>query len=85
MMLSEIYNIPTLILGNHVKRIVRLLEFTWSDAIEKFQADVVEIFVENIWAKVTYLISKHSEQICIKIRPKYEMWILNKLCPSSCV
>ena len=85
MMLSEIYNIPLLIMDNHVKRIVRLLELTRSDDLEKIRADIAEIFEEKIWAKVAYLISKHGEQICIEIGPKCEMCILNKSCPSSCV
>ena len=85
MILSEIYNIPSVIMDNHVKRIVKLLEFTRSDDLEKIRADIVETFDEKIWAKVTYLISKHGEQICIEIGPKCEMCILNKLCPSSYV
>ena len=85
MILNKIYNTPTFILDNHFKRIVRLLEFSRSDDLEKIRADFVEIFVEEIWAKVIYLISKHSEQIYIKIWLRYEMWILNKLCPSSYV
>ena len=50
MMLIEIYNILNLNLGNHVKRIVRLLEFTRRDNLEKIPADAVEVFVEKIWA-----------------------------------
>ena len=60
MMFSEIYNILNLILDNNVKRIVRLLEFTRSDNLEKIPADVVKVFVEKLWAKVTYLNSKNS-------------------------
>ena len=60
MMLSEIYNILNLILDNNVKRIVRLLEFTRSDNLEKIPADVVKVFFEKLWAKVTYLNSKNS-------------------------
>jgi len=59
-MLSEIYNILNLILDNHAKWIVRLLEFTRSDNLEKIPADVVKVFVEKLWAKVTYLNSKNS-------------------------
>ena len=85
MMLNEIYNIPFVILNNHITRIVRLLEFTRSDDLGKIRADIAEIFEKKIWAKVTYLISEHGEQICIEIEPKCEMCILNKLCPSSSV
>tara|TARA_B100000579_G_C22755166_1_gene816041 strand:+ start:195 stop:839 length:645 start_codon:yes stop_codon:yes gene_type:complete len=85
MMLSEIYNIPSLILDNHVKRIVTLLKFTRSHDLEKIRDDIAEIFEEMIWTKLTYLISKHGVQICIEIGPKCEMCILNKLCPSSSV
>ena len=85
MMLSEIYNIPFVILYNHITRIVKLLEFTRSDDLGKIRADIAEIFEQKIWAKVTYLIAKHGEQICIEIKPKCEKCILNKLCPSSSV
>ena len=85
MMLSEIYNIPFVILDNHIMRIVKLLKFTRNDDLIKIRADIAEIFDEKIWTKVTYLISEHGEQICIEIEPKCEMCILNKLCPSSSV
>ena len=85
MMLSEIYNIPSVILDNHTMRIVKLLEFTKSNDLEKIRADTAEIFEEKIWAKVTYLLSEHGEQTCIEIGPKCEKCVINKLCPSSSV
>ena len=85
MMLSEIYNIPFVILDNHIMRIVKRLEFTRSDNLVKIRADIADIFEEKIWAKATYLISDHSEQKCIEIDPKCEKCIINKLCPSSSV
>ena len=85
MMLSEIYNIPSVILNDHIIRIVKLLKFTRNDDLIKIRADISEIFEEKIWAKVTYLISKHGEQICTEIEPKCEKCILNELCPSSSV
>ena len=85
MMLSEIYNIPFVILDNHIIRIVKRLEFTRSDNLVKIRADIADIFEEKIWAKATYLISDHSEQKCIEIDPKCEKCIINKLCPSSSV
>ena len=85
MMLSEIYNIPSVILDDQAMRIVKLLKFTRNDDLIKIRVDIAEIFEEKIWAKVAYLISKHGEQTCIEIRPKCEKCILNKLCPSSSV
>ena len=85
MMLSEIYNIPSVILNDHIMRIVKLLKLTRNDDLIKIRADIADIFEQKIWAKVTYLISEHGEQICIEIEPKCEMCILNKLCPSSSV
>ena len=84
-MLSEIYNIPSVILNDHIMRIVKLLKLTRNDDLIKIRADIAEIFEQKIWAKVTYLIAKHGEQTCIEIRPKCEKCILNKLCPSSSV
>ena len=85
MILSEIYKIPFVILDNHIIRIIKLLVFSRNDDLAKIRADIAEIFEEKIWAKVTYLISKHGEQICIETGPKCEKCILNKLCPSSSV
>ena len=85
MMLSEIYNIPSVILNDHIMRIVKLLKLTRNDDSIKIRADIAGIFEQKIWAKVTYLIVKHGEQICIELRPKCEKCILNKLCPSSSV
>ena len=84
-MLSEIYNIPSVILNDHIMRIVKLLKFTRNDDLIKIRADIAEIFEEKIWTKITYMISEHGEQTCIEIRPKCEKCILNKLCPSSSV
>ena len=85
MMLSEIYNIPFVILNNHITRIVRLLEFTRSDDLGQIRADIAEIFEEKIWAKVTYLISAHGERTCTEIGPKCEKCSIKKFCPSSSV
>ena len=85
MILSEIYNIPSVILNDHIMRIVKLLKVTRNDDLIKIRADIAEIFEQKIWAKVTYLISKHGEKTCIEIGPKCEECILNKLCPSSSV
>ena len=85
MMLSEIYNIPSVILNDHIMRIVKLLKLTRNDDLIKIRADIAEIFEQKIWAKVTYLIAKHGEQVCIETDPKCEKCILNKLCSSSSV
>ena len=85
MMLSEIYNIPFVMLDNYIIRIVKLLEFTRSDDLVKIRADMKDIFEEKIWTKATYLISNHGEQTCIEIGPKCEKCVINKLCPSSSV
>ena len=85
MILSEIYNIPFVVLDSHIIRIIKLLEFTRSDELVKIRDDIAEIFDEKIWPKVTYLISDHSKQTCIEIGPKCEYCIINELCPSSSV
>ena len=85
MMLSEIYKIPFVILDNHVVRIVKILEFTRSDNLVKIRADISDIFEDKIWAKATYLISRHGEKTCVEIKPKCEKCIIYKLCPSSSV
>jgi len=80
---SEIYNIPTLVIETHMSRIMRLLGFTRSYNIMNIEKDIVKVFKENIWLKLTYLVIGHGRSVCHKIKPKCEICILNRLCPSS--
>ena len=80
---SEIYNIPTVVIDKHMFRIMRLLGFTRSYDIMNIEKDIVKVFKENIWLKLTYLVTGHGRSVCHKIKPKCEICILNRLCPSS--
>jgi len=83
LLISEIYNIPTVVIETHMLRIMRLLGFTRSDDVLKTEKDIVKIFKESLWLKLTYLIISHGKSICNKIKPKCKKCILNRLCPSS--
>ena len=80
---GEIYNIPTVVIDTHMSRIMRLLGFTRSDDIMNTEKDIVKVFKENIWLKLTYLVIGHGRSVCHKIKPNCEGCILTKLCPSS--
>ena len=80
---SEIYNIPTVVIDTHMSRIMRLLGFTRSNDIKNIEKDIVKVFKENIWLKLTYLVIEHGRSVCNKKKPKCELCILNRLCPSS--
>ena len=83
LLISEIYNIPTVVIETHMFRIMRLLGFTRSDNVMNAEKDIVKIFKENLWLKLTYLIISHGKSVCYKIKPKCKKCILNRLCPSS--
>ena len=80
---SEIYNIPTVVIDAHMSRIMRLLGFTRSDDIMNIEKDIIKVFKENIWLKLTYLVIGHGKSVCHNVKPKCEICILNRLCPSS--
>lgn len=80
---SEIYNIPAMVIDANMSRIMRLLGFTRSDNIMNIEKDIMRVFKENIWLKLTYLVIGHGRSVCHKIKPKCEVCILNRLCPSS--
>ena len=80
---SEIYNIPNVIIDTHMSRIMRLLGFTRSDDIMNIEKDIIKVFKENIWLKLTYLVIGHGKSVCHNVKPKCEICILNRLCPSS--
>ena len=79
---SEIYNIPAMVIDANMSRVMRRLGFTRSDNIMNLEKDIMRVFKENIWLKLTYLVIGHGRSVCHKIKPKCEGCILNKLCPS---
>ena len=81
--LGEVYRIPSMVIDTHMVRIMGLLGFTKAKDPQKIEFEMMDIFKEEHWIKLTHMIIDHGRAICIARRPKCGECILVELCPSS--
>mgnify|MGYP001254259908 FL=1 len=83
--LGEIYNVPSMVIDTHMVRIMGLLGFTKIRDAKKIEFEMMDIFQEEHWVKLTHMIIDHGRAICIARRPKCNECVLGEFCPSSLV
>jgi endonuclease-3 len=67
----------------HVWRLAHRLGFTEQKNRDKIERDLMEVFPQEKWLAVNYLLITHGRKICYAKKPKCKDCILNKLCPSA--
>jgi endonuclease-3 len=67
----------------HVWRLAHRLGFTEQKNRDKIERDLMEVFPQEKWLAVNYLLITHGREICYAKKPKCKDCILNKLCPSA--
>mgnify|MGYP006109850667 FL=1 len=80
--LGEIYNVPSMVVDTHMIRIMNLLNFTKGKDAKKIEFDLMELFEEKDWVKLTHMIIDHGRAICIARRPQCNKCIISRFCPS---
>ena len=80
--LGEIYGIPSMVIDTHMIRIMNLLGLIKGKNAKKIEFDLMNIFNEKNWVRLTHMIIDHGRAICIARRPKCNKCILATLCPS---
>ena len=80
--LGEIYDIPSMVIDTHMIRIMNLLGLIKGKNAKKIEFDLMNIFNEKNWVRLTHMIIDHGRAICIARRPKCNKCILATLCPS---
>ena len=81
--LGEIYNVPSMVIDTHMIRIMNLLNFTNSRDAKIIEFDLMAIFMDKDWVKLTHLIIEHGRAVCIARRPKCGTCTIINLCPSA--
>jgi len=83
-----LYNSYGIIAGiavdTHVSRVSQRLGLTDSDDAAKIEQDLMQITPKEKWMKLTDLLILHGRQVCVARKPKCEVCVLNKICPSAC-
>lgn len=74
------YNIPSVVVDTHVKRVSNLLGLTKNTDPVKIEFDLMKIVPENKWIEVNTQMIAHGRKICIARRPKCDECFLLHFC-----
>ncbi len=80
--LSHIWNIPSVVVDTHVKRVSHLLGFTKHTDPTKIEYDLMALFPKKDWNELNFKLIQHGRAICIARRPKCGECPVCNLCPS---
>lgn len=80
--LGEYYGFPSVVIDTHMVRIMNLLVFTKSKDPKVIELELMELFPEKDWVKLTHMIIDHGRAVCIARRPQCNTCTLSDLCPS---
>lgn len=80
--LGECYNVPAMVIDTHMIRIMNLLGLSQTKNAVKMEHELMEIFDEKDWVKLTHMIIDHGRAVCIARRPQCQECVLSELCPS---
>ena len=69
----------------HVARLATLLGLTRQTTPEKIEQDLMALVPRKDWTLISHLLIWHGRRVCIARRPRCEVCVLNRICPSSLV
>ncbi|PYO98313.1 MAG: endonuclease III [Gemmatimonadetes bacterium] len=72
-----------IVVDTHVQRIVTLLGLTKEKDPVKIERDLVALVPREKWTWFSNALIQHGRRVCIARRPKCEICVINRLCPSS--
>ena len=80
---GNIFNIPSIVVDTHVKRITKKLGFTESDDPVKIEFELMEILPKDHWIVWNTDLITLGRTICIARREKCDICFLREDCPSA--
>ena len=66
-----------------MRRIARLLGFTDHHDPPKIEHDLMTAVARKNWIILTHLLIDHGRAVCVALRPRCGICVLNRLCPSA--
>lgn len=67
----------------HVRRVSRRLGLTLNEDPNKIERDLMKIIPKNEWMRITDLLISLGRNVCVAKKPKCEICVLNRICPSA--
>jgi endonuclease III len=82
-----LYNAYGIIAGiavdTHVRRLSERLGLTEQKDQNKIEQDLMQLTPKEKWMELTDLLIFHGRRVCVAKKPKCEICMLNKICPSA--
>ncbi|VVC03387.1 G/T mismatches repair enzyme [Candidatus Burarchaeum australiense] len=72
-----------IVVDTHVARVSQLLGLTRNKEPAKIEQDLMTVVPRGEWWRFSNCLIAHGRRVCIARRPKCDLCVLNKLCPSS--
>jgi len=72
-----------IVVDTHVSRLARLLGLTDENDAGKIESDLCRILERKDWIHFGNAAILHGRRVCVARRPKCEVCVLQKLCPSA--
>jgi endonuclease-3 len=67
----------------HVRRLAQRLGLTENSNPDKIEKDLMNIVPKNKWMRITDLLIFHGRRVCDARKPRCDVCVLNKICPSA--
>ena len=67
----------------HVRRLAQRLGLTENSNPDKIEKDLMNIVPKDKWMRITDLLIFHGRRVCDAKKPKCDVCVLNKICPSA--
>jgi len=67
----------------HVRRLAQRLGLTENDDPNKIEKDLMIIVPNETWMRITDLLIFHGRRICTAKKPRCDICVLKKICPSA--
>ena len=71
------------VVDTHVTRLSRLMGLTREETPEKIEQDLMRLVPRNKWTWFGHTLIQHGRRVCVARRPKCEVCVVSRWCPSS--
>jgi endonuclease-3 len=67
----------------HVRRLAQRLGLTENEDSAKIELDLMTLVPKDKWMRITDLLIFHGRRVCVAKKPRCDVCVLNKICPSA--
>jgi len=82
--MQELWNIAEgIVVDTHVTRVSQRLGLTTNKEPVKIEKELMALFPKDYWRNISSAMVLHGRYVCVARKPKCEVCVLNKICPSA--